>query len=226
MTRDAPSAESLVRPGAQQRLALERPWPLDRESFIASPANAAALQLIETDTAWPEGRLALIGPEGSGKTHLAAIWAARAGAQVIAAADLRALHAGGPLVIEDADRGVNARALFAVHEAAGPSAPALLTARTRPRDWPLDLPDLRSRLNAMMLAELSSPDDEVLSAMLDRFFRERNIVPPKSVTAFLLRRIERSAAAARRAVEQIDEAASQSRRNITRDLAREVLGEV
>ncbi|MDE2357565.1 MAG: chromosomal replication initiator DnaA [Alphaproteobacteria bacterium] len=209
----------------QRRLALHRPWPLDRASFIVSAGNADALALIDASAAWPAGRLALIGPEGSGKSHLAAIWAAKTGARIVPINALETVTPGAPLALEDADQAHADQRLFAVIEAASPDAPLLLTGRSPPRDWIVTLPDLRSRLNAIMVAAVSSPSDEVLAALLHRFFRERHIVPPDSVIAYLLRRIERSAEAALEAVERIDEAAAQDRRNITRDLVRKVLGE-
>jgi len=86
------------------------------------------------------------------------------------------------------------------------------------------MPDLRSRLAALMVAELQTPDDVVLEGVLARYFRERNIRPRKNVLEYLVRRIERSAPAARAVVERIDVAAASDGRSVTRDLAREVLG--
>ena len=45
------------------------------EDFLIGPSNEAAYALVEAWPAWPEAWLRLIGPEGAGKTHLAAIWA-------------------------------------------------------------------------------------------------------------------------------------------------------
>ena len=99
----------------------------------------------------------------------------------------------------------------------------LVTARTPPAAWPADLPDLRSRLNALPVASLSEPDDAVLAALLDKFFRERNIRPPEDLTPYLVRRIERSAAAARDIVVRLDETADALHRPISKALAREIL---
>jgi len=176
---------------------------------------------------WPDGRLALIGPEGSGKTHLAALWAMRVGAVVANARTLTeaAIPPGRPVLLEDVDAEAADETLFHVISRIDPDASLLLTARTPPRAWRTDLPDLRSRLNALMVADLQSPDDVVLGGMLDKFFRERNIVPPRSVLDYLLRRIERSAPAALAVVQRIDDAAAAEKRNITRELVREVLGD-
>ncbi len=101
----------------------------------------------------------------------------------------------------------------------------LLTARSTPREWPARLPDLRSRLNALPVAELQEPDDTVLGAMLDKFFQQRNIKPGEELLAYLVRRIERSAQSAQAVVARLDEAADASHRGVSRSLARLVLGD-
>lgn len=113
--------------------------------------------------------------------------------------------------------------MFHLLNVTGPGATLLMTARTPPREWTCALPDLRSRLNALWIVELSPPDDDVLSGLLTKFFRERNIRPEPDVIPYLLRRIERSAAAASDIVAMIDEAADVERRGVTRAFARGVL---
>ncbi|MBE0552082.1 MAG: chromosomal replication initiator DnaA, partial [Rhodobacteraceae bacterium] len=90
-----------------RQLAFDLPHPetYRRESFFVSPANAAALAAVEADAGWPGGKLVLVGPAGTGKTHLAHLWAAASGARLIAARQLRSdsLRDLGPRVaVEDA----------------------------------------------------------------------------------------------------------------------------
>ena len=59
----------------QLALALDHAESLAREDFLAGPSNDAALGLIERWPDWPSRTVLLRGPEGSGKSHLAAIWA-------------------------------------------------------------------------------------------------------------------------------------------------------
>jgi chromosomal replication initiation ATPase DnaA len=99
----------------------------------------------------------------------------------------------------------------------------LLTARTTPQTWPAEVPDLRSRLNALPVAEIRPPDDLVLEGVLRKFFRERSIRPAEDVYSYLLRRIERSVPAALDIVMRLDEAADAEQRDITRLLARQIL---
>ena len=63
----------------QLALALDHAESFAREDFLAGPSNEAALGLIERWPDWPDRALALVGPEGAGKSHLAAIWAENRG---------------------------------------------------------------------------------------------------------------------------------------------------
>ncbi len=98
-----------------------------------------------------------------------------------------------------------------------------MTARQTPAAWPAEVPDLRSRLNALMVAEIAAPDDDVLLGVLKNFFRERNIRPHDDVYPYLLRRMERSIPGAREIVRRLDETEDGAMRPVSRVLAREIL---
>lgn len=212
----------------QFRLKLDRTEIFRRADFTVSPSNAEAVKAVDAWPGWPGGALALIGPEGSGKSHLATTWAAAAGAAVIPAkgrVDLGALR-GRPVLYEDADRDRTRRdeILFHLFNMAGEAGGGLLlTGRTPPSGWSAALPDLRSRLNAVTVAQLEEPDDAILETMLRKFFRERNIRPTEDVFPYLLRRIERSAPKALETVQKLDEAADAEGRPVSRALARQIL---
>jgi chromosomal replication initiation ATPase DnaA len=174
---------------------------------------------------WPGGCLALVGPEGVGKTHLARAWAEDARAVVLDRAKPEvAAAAGRPALLEDVDQGMEDEALFhLINQAAQDGAGLLLTARRPPAAWAAELADLRSRLNALMVAEIAPPDDEVLSGVLKTFFRERNIRPHEDVYPYLLRRMERSIPGAREIVRRLDETEDGVMRPISRVLARRIL---
>jgi len=206
----------------QLRLKLQRPARYTREEFVRAAPNAEALAALESWPRWPGGCLALVGPEGVGKTHLARIWAAETGAVVLSreAPDLTAA-ADRPALLEDADRGVAGEALFhLINLAARAGAGLLMTARSRPCGWPAELPDLRSRLNAVFVAEIAPPDDAVLEGVLRKLFRDRGIRPPAEVYPYLLRRMSRSVPEAQEVVRRMDEAADGP---ISRLLARSIL---
>jgi chromosomal replication initiation ATPase DnaA len=192
-----------------------------RADFIVTASNAEAAGALDAWPAWPSGRLALTGPEGSGKTHLAAVWAARAGAHHLAWGENLAAVGAGPLLLEGADRHAPDEWLFHLINAA--EGGLLITANQSPARWPASLADLRSRLGALPEVRLGAPDDALLEALMRKLFRERQIAPADDLIPYLIHRIERSARAAQAVVAQLDEAGGEARREITRALAREIL---
>jgi len=203
-----------------------------REDFLSGPSNEAALALIESWPEWPASAVVLVGPEGSGKSHLAAIWAGEAGgrflsARALADADLPASLATGTLVVEDlAAEAFDERALFhLINLAREEGAYLLLTARTAPAGWPVAVPDLGSRLKALPVIALSPPDDMLLRAVLLKLFADRQVQVDEQLLDYVATRIERSFAAARALVARLDQEAMQRQRPLTRSLAADVLRE-
>jgi chromosomal replication initiation ATPase DnaA len=211
----------------QLRLSLGREGPPSFDDFARGPSNADAVAAVQAWPAWRDGCLALVGPEGAGKSHLARAWAQAAGALILDPETPDVIAAAGrPVLLEDADQGGATEGLFhLINLAARPGGGLLLTARTLPGSWPTALPDLRSRLNALPVAEIDPPDDEVLEGVLRRFFRDRNIRPPDEVYPYLLARMSRSIPDAAEIVRRLDEAGDGGFRPVTRVLARQILDE-
>jgi chromosomal replication initiation ATPase DnaA len=218
----------------QLPLDLAHPPAVGREDFFAAPSNQAALAWIERWPDWPGRSLALYGPPGSGKTHLAGIWRARAGAVALTLGDLSWSEA--PLLVGSApacalDTGPWAGAtspaetalLHLVNWLAQHARPLLLTSRVAPARWPIVLADLRSRLAAMPAVEIAAPDDALLAALLAKLLADRHLPAPGEVVEYLVARMERSCEAAGRIVAELDRASLAAQRGITVPLAQSVL---
>jgi chromosomal replication initiation ATPase DnaA len=216
-----------VRP-RQLVLALEHAESFAREDFLEGPSNAAALALIERWPDWPNRAVALVGPEGSGKTHLASIWAEVSGARVLSArllgeTDVPGALATGALVLEDLNKDtLDERALFhLINLAREEGAFLLITARRPPTALPVELRDLASRLRALPTVGVSAPDDALLRLLMVKLAADRQIALDPSVANYVATRIERSFAAARAAVARLDEESMRQHRSVTRALASE-----
>lgn len=204
---------------------------LGRSDFFVSPANALALAHVDAWPAWPGRRLAVAGPEGSGKTHLAHVWAARSGARLIGAEELPGLDIGAvaedaAFVVEDADGLWGPAAeemLFHLCNRLAARGSLLVTGREPPSRWPIRLPDLASRLAVAPVARLELPDDDLLAALLCKLFGDRQLVVAPEVVRYLAVRIDRAFSAAERVVAAIDLAGLAERRAISLRLAGEVL---
>jgi chromosomal replication initiation ATPase DnaA len=201
-----------------------------REDFLVSPSNARAYALIESWPDWPDPVLVLTGPRGSGKTHLAAIWAAAAKAWTVDSFEVTGprvpqLVSSGALVIEDIGPEVDEPALFhLLNLARERRCSVLLTGEAPAERLGLRTPDLRSRLRLAPTVALEPPDDALLRAVLVKLFLDRQLVIDTTVVDFLTLRIERSLAAAAEVVAALDREALSRGRRITRPMAADLVG--
>jgi chromosomal replication initiation ATPase DnaA len=224
--------QSLVSP-RQLVLALDHAESFAREDFLIGPSNIAAFTLIDRWPDWPDRIVALIGPEDSGKSHLAAIWAEAAGARVLTAklleeSGLPTALATGALVLEDlAFAGLDERALFhLVNLAREQGAYMLITSRSPLTTFPVAIHDLTSRMRAIPSVSLAAPDDSLLRSLIVKLAADRQLTVDDALVNYVANRIERSFVGARTAVARLDEEAMRQHRPITRALAAKLFREI
>jgi chromosomal replication initiation ATPase DnaA len=220
---------------AQLPLDLPHRPALGRGDFLISPSNELAVSWVDRWPDWPGGMLAGHGPEGACKTHLAEVWRAlsearRLGPEELIKGDPLAIVAeSGALLLEDLDRErrdpptFEQALLHLLNAARGSGASLLLTARRPPARWPIELPDLASRLAVFQTVAIEAPDDSLMEALLVKLFHDRQLQVSPAVVHYLLARMERSFAAARQVVEGIDRRSLAERRQVSVPLARQVL---
>lgn len=212
---------------AQRQLAL----PLDLPHSFAGEvlpdrSNAEALAWLDRLDAWPNGRLAIFGPAGVGKSHLLRQVADAHGWRVLEGPALRGVPTPAPTVLDDADGVAEEAALFhLINACAAARLPLLLAGRAPPARWPVALPDLASRLRATSAVGISEPSDRLLATLLAREFAERQLLVPEAVQDWLLARMPREAAAVAEAAARLDRAALAAGGAVTRALARAALAD-
>lgn len=212
-----------------RQLALELPHSgsTGRDDLVCGRANALAIDLVDRWPDWPGSLVALVGPPGCGKSHIAAAWAGASGAATISACDLDA--AAPPpaknVVVEDAGPGtVPERALFhLLNNVRAEGGHCLVTSRWTPSEWKVGLPDLASRLRAAQFVEIGEPDDRLLSAVIVKLFADRQIEAPPAAVEYMVARMERSLATAGILVAAIDAEALARKSRVTRPLVAQVM---
>jgi chromosomal replication initiation ATPase DnaA len=215
----------------QLALGLPHRVALGRDDFLVADSNAAALRLIDEWPNWPTQAAILVGPAGSGKSHLSAVWQARSHASIVAAKDINkesvpAYLAAGTLCVEDVTPGDFDEVAFfhLLNAARQQGAHVLITSDINPASWNIKLPDLASRIGALPTVPILAPDDAVLRGVLVKLFTDRQIAVDEALISYLTLRMPRSLAAAREIVAEIDRVALAERAEVTRPFVARVLG--
>ena len=218
------------KPGRQLVLELPHRTALGRDDFLVTGSNAAAVAMVDQWPDWPSKAILLVGPAGSGKSHLVEVWRQKSGAGRIAAGGLAesaipALLAAGALAVEDAPGpGLDEKALFhLLNYASQEDARLLITSNRYPPQWPVKIPDLLSRLRALPAVELGAPADDLLRGVLVKLFADRQLAVEESVVSYLLVRMPRSLQAARTLVAEIDRRALEEKAEVSRTFVSRVL---
>ena len=202
---------------------------LSGEDFLVTSGNAEAVAWIDRWPDWPSPALAIFGPAGCGKSHLVEAFKTLASATSVTAADLqfKLLPLTGALVFEDADRTLTSDQeepfLHLYNALAEAGGWLLVTGRSAPSRWPIELVDLVSRLNATPAVEIGVPDDGLIAIVLVKLFTDRQLRVEPNVVSYAVSHMERSFDSARRLVAAADSLALAEGRRITVPLIKQVL---
>lgn len=223
----------MIRP-RQLPLPLEHRPSVAGEDFLVAECNLEAVNWLDRWPDWRTPALVLHGAPGCGKTHLAHVFLDRCKGTIVdhhaLATDetIDAAALASACVVDDADRvvaaGLEIPLLHLYNAACERGGSLLLTAEAPPARWPIALADLRSRLNAATPVGIGTPDEELIAALLVKLFADRRLQVTQDVVLYALPRMDRSFAAARRLVADLDRVALGRRRKVTIPLLREVLG--
>ena len=201
---------------------------LGPDDYFVSGANAHAYAMATLPDGWAEGKLVVVGPKGSGKSHLARVFQHVTGAAILSAADLADMDdlPDTAIVVEDMETlpRTAEEDMFHLHNhLRARRKPLLMTAQSAPARWDIALPDLASRMQASPAVDIGNPDDRLLSAVLMKLFADRQLFPKPNVIAYLLKNMERSYTSAADVVALLDKEALAKGSKVTVGLARAIL---
>jgi chromosomal replication initiation ATPase DnaA len=195
---------------------LPLPTVFSEANFAVSESNFEAHALVTAWPNWQSHALYLQGPAGSGKSHLAHIWAERTNALVISAHNFTPENITNHCLLEDIEQCAKEDAMFHLYNISKQqNFSLLLTSACTPSELPFTLPDLTSRLRATPLAAIHAPNDTLLLAALRKQFSDKQLMVDDDVIHYIIPRIERSFLAVQNLVETLDSAALEQKKNIT-----------
>ena len=215
--------ESLAQMPRQLTLGLSYRKAYNLDDFLIAPCNAEAVTWLDLYPNWPAHALAILGPRGSGKTHLSHIFSQN----IIEASQLTGTFFPenvDKIVVENIDALADEAALFHLYNWTKEKGIGLLmTAVQMPQ---IQLPDLKSRLYLAPKITILPPDDDLMYAVLVKAFHERNIVVDPSVLEYAIKQIERSFVAVHRLIDVVDKVSLEKGRRITIPIVKEALKEI
>ena len=186
--------------GAQGALALSDPPAPDLATTLAGEGNRAALHYLRRYPDWPSPVALLVGPQGSGKTHLGRAWAG----------------AHGTTFIDDAERVPEGWLFAELNRALAGDGAVLLASRRALADWEIDTPDLASRLGATPTFRLGEVGDDILRPVLARLFEAHGRGVGADVLDYMLARCSRNVGDLQRLVDGLEADAQSQRADVTK----------
>ena len=224
--------------GSQLNLNLSHRSTLSREDYFISSANSLAIKAVDDWTIRTEPGIIIVGPKSSGKTHLASVWRKETGAKSlnvhqVSSLDVESLVKEKFLVIENLNdltslnenekKLIEEKILHVYNFFAAFGGKILITATKPPGNWSIQLADLLSRLMALQIAELSLPDDNLLTAIMAKQFSDRQILVSPQVIGHAMVRMERSFWFADKLVEALDSESMSIKKPISKKLVNNVI---
>lgn len=189
------------------------------QDFVVAECNIEAYRAISNTELWPNRRLIIVGSSGSGKSHIAAIWAQTNHAMILSADSIQMIHqlSDRPLVLEDIEQIREEEVLF--HLLNAWKSPILMTAAK----LELALPDLQSRLNACYRVAVKSPSIDLLKVVLVKSFADRQLLVAPGAIAYICRRMKRNFPYIKHLVQQLDLASAREKKCVTIPLVRQTI---
>ena len=212
----------------QTQLDFSKESDFSEESFLPSNSNNDAYSLVKEWPKWEGNVLFLYGPESSGKTHLANIWQSMSDAEILSRNfSVKEIAYGKNFIIdgiEDYEDEVEVFHLF--NKVKDDGGYLLVTSKFSPENLDIALPDLLSRVRAILSMEIKKPDDELLIAVIMKHLSDRQLRVSKDVALFLLSRVDRSFDKIAYLIDLLDKKSMEEGREITIPFTKKVLNSI
>ncbi len=213
---------------------------LEREDFFISSSNFDAVTKLGNTDRWPSGALLLVGPKGSGKTHLSTVWSQEHKAKnVKLEAIVTEMEKGldhDLVCVEDIDliehvekqkkSKIEEGIFHLINSIGGRGGKLLMSSRKMPNALSIGLKDLVSRLQSFSNIIIREPDDSLVMALLLKYFNDRQIYIKHSNLDYIAARINRTYSSIYQFVNYLDHKSLVLNAKVTRSLIDAALGQM
>lgn len=198
-----------------------------QDNFLVSDSNKLAYQFL-IDTSIDENNILLLGPNKSGKSHLANIWCVKNNALEISLNETNIKNIGminQNILIDNFLNDINEEKLFhIINDFKQKNKKILLTTSNKPSNFKFSLKDLSSRIKSFHLIKINMPDDYLLSNLIIKLFNDKQLkIKNKDVINYIVSHIERSFDSVYTVVKKIDDYSLSNSRDITIPLIKEII---
>lgn len=169
-----------------------------KEDFYVSPSNVEAFNFIESWPRWTKRALNIFGPSGSGKSHLVSIFEKKTSTIKVNGDEINdeifsAFKPKEALIIENFNESISENILYSIFNFSSQDNKFILITSNKALNlYKFNLPDLKSRINSSMMAEIKLPSDDLIHVILQKSFSDRQILVEKKHIDYIIKRIDRS----------------------------------
>ena len=206
---------------------------LGRDDFMVNECNQAALDFIDSFYKSKIRTGVLIGPKGSGKSHLVNVFCNNTEIDKLKILQnfnidiYKIFEENDAIIIEDIDlvssKDEEEHLFHCINLSKELKKILLLTSGTELSNINIKIPDLRSRLDSLQRIKILEPNDDLMNSLILKLFHDRQILIKPNILKYLLKRIDRSYAGISEIISLIDNASLSKNKSISIALIKELL---
>tara|TARA_B100000242_G_C42981896_1_gene455760 strand:- start:222 stop:878 length:657 start_codon:yes stop_codon:yes gene_type:complete len=202
------------------------------QDFFVSSNNFSAYKLIESWPNWPGKWVNIIGPTGSGKTHLSKILEKKIKKlKVIDETNVNEkiiseLRHFDCLIIDNFKNKIEDKLLYSIlNQSKQLENFIVINSKLQLNKFEIKLKDLKSRFNSFIFIGIDLPTDDLLQVIISKSFSDKQINLNPKVSEYIVKNVDRSYEKMFKFLSDLDELSLSSGKSININLIKKVLNQ-